>query len=231
MTSIEKSVVAKLEKEGKKFEILVDLENAIKLKQGKNIDMDKVVVTTDIFADVKKGEHAANLKSFFSTENKLEIAKHIILEGEVQLTTEYKNKLREEKRKQIISIIHRNGIDPKTNLPHPPLRIENAMEEAKVKIDEFKSGEEQAEKVLEKIRAIIPIKFLVKEIALNIPVKYTRIIYTPVKKLAKILKEEWQNNGNLVLVVEIPGGIEQEMYDELNKIMKGELEAKVLNTR
>jgi len=231
MTSIEKSVVAKLEKEGKKFEILVDLENAIKFKQGRNIDIDKVVVTNDIFSDVKKGEHAANLKSFFNTENKLEIAKIIILEGEIQLTTEYKNKLREEKRKQIVSIIHRNGIDPKTNLPHPPLRIESAMEEAKVKIEEFKSAEEQAERVLEKIRVIIPVKFLVKEIALNIPAKYAGMIYTPVKKLSKILKEEWENNGNLILVVEIPGGIEQELYDELNKIMKGELEAKVLNTR
>ena len=65
-----------------------------------------------------------------------------IKNGEIQLTTEYKNKLRDQKRKQIVNLISRNAVDPSNNLPHPPQRIENALNEAKVKIDEFHTAEE-----------------------------------------------------------------------------------------
>ena len=34
-------------------------------------------------------------------------------------------------------MIHRNAVDPKTGLPHPPQRIESAMEEAKIHVDEI----------------------------------------------------------------------------------------------
>ena len=56
-------------------------------------------------------------------------------------------------------MIHANGIDPKTNLPHPLQRIENALEEANVKIDEHKSEEKQVEEIVRKLQPILPIKF------------------------------------------------------------------------
>jgi ribosome maturation protein SDO1 len=231
MTNVEDSVIARLQKEGKTFEILVDCEKAIELKQGKEVDINDVVVTFDIFSDIKKGEHASGIESVFGTDDKVEITKEIIKKGIVQLTTEYKTKLREEKRKQIINIVHRNGIDPKNNLPHPPARIERAMDEAKVKIDEFKSADEQVQDVLDKLKSIIPIKFEMRDIQLIIPAQYSGLSYGPVKKYGKILKEEWQDNGNLIFVVEIPAGIEQDMYDELNKVTHGELEANVLEKK
>ena len=77
MVMIDKAVTAKLSSQGLNFEILVDCEKAIELKQGKNIALDEVVVTFDIFNDVKKGEHAAesDLKKIFNTIINLRLQK------------------------------------------------------------------------------------------------------------------------------------------------------------
>src|SRR3989344_1870364 len=143
MVPLDKAVTARLNNHGLNFEILVDCEKAIELKQGKQIPLDEVVVTFDVFKDVKKGLHASenDLQKVFLTQEKSAIVKKIIKEGEVQLTQEYRNKLREEKKRMIINLIHRYSINPTNNLPHPLTRIEAALEEAKVKIDEFKSAD------------------------------------------------------------------------------------------
>ena len=54
----------------------------------------------------------------------------------------------EDKRKQVIDYICHQAVDPKTNLPHPPMRIENAMEQIRYPIDPYKSVEEQARDII-----------------------------------------------------------------------------------
>lgn len=229
MVDVDRAVIARLKKEGNVFEILVDCDKALEYRGGKNVSLNDVVATDDIFKDVKKGEKASEnvLKSIFKTEDPMQIAAIIIKEGEIQLTASHRDKIREEKRKRIVEIIHRNAIDSKTGLPHPPQRIENAMNEAKIYIDEHKGAEEQVDDVLKKIRAIIPIKFETREIAVRIPDKYAGQSYSVLKRY-KLLRDEWQNDGSLVAVVEIPAGIQDEFFNQLNKITHGEVETKIL---
>ena len=136
--------LAKLKKGGETFEIAIDPDLAIDLKHGKDVDMRDVLKSEDIFSDAKKGTLASESKmhELFNTSDPLKVAEAIINDGQIQLSSEYREKLREEKKNKIVNIIHRNAIDPKTNLPHPPQRIENAFKEAKVHIDEFKKAEE-----------------------------------------------------------------------------------------
>jgi len=231
MIDIDKAVVAKLKKGESHFEILVDCEKALELRKGKDVDMDDILATNDIFKDVKRGEHASDLLKFFKTENKREIARKIIMEGEVQMTSEYKKKLRDEKRKQIINIIHRNAVDPNTGFPHPPQRIDNALNEIKVNIDEFKPAEEQLQHILPKLRVILPLKYEIREIAIRIPGTYAGKCISVLKQYGKLLKDEWQNDGSLVAVVEVPAGIQEEFFDKLNGLAHGEVESKILNVR
>ncbi len=230
MVNIDEAVIARYKREGKNFEILVECDNALLLREGKDIPLDDVVVTTDIFSDVKKGSHASekDMKVIFGTEDKLEICKFIIKKGDVQITAEHQRKLRDEKRKQIISLIHRNAVDAKTGLPHPPLRIDNAMNEAKVNIDSFKSAEAQVQDIIKKLREILPIKYEVREIAVKIPSQYAGKSYTLLKQFGKLLNDQWQNNGDLVAVVEVPAGLTQDMFDELNKMTHGNVETKII---
>jgi len=231
MVNIDDAIVAKFRKGENVFEILVDCEKALEFRNGKDIDLDDILATNDIFKDVKNGEHASNLMKVFNTEDKREIAKKIILEGEIQMTSEYKKKLRDEKRKQIINNIHRNAVDPNTGFPHPPQRIEMALDEAKINIDEFKPVEEQLKNILPKIRVILPLKYEIREIAIKIPGAYAGKCYSVLKQYGKLLNDEWQNDGSLVAVVEIPAGLQEEFFDKLNNLAHGEVESKILNVR
>ncbi len=229
MVNVDEAIIARMKKSGEVFEILVDCDKALELKGGKNIDLGDVVATRDIFKDVKKGDKASEneIKRIFNTNNFNDVAKIIIKEGEIQLTTEHKSKIREEKRKQIVNIIHRNAIDSQTGLPHPPIRIENAMNEAKVNVDVFKRAEDQVNNIVDALRKIIPIKFEKRQIEIIVPAKFAGQSYH-ILKSQKLLKDEWQSDGSLLAVVEIPAGIQEEFFNELNKLAHGEVETKII---
>jgi len=233
MTTVDKANVIKLKTHGQDFEILADSIKALQLKSGAEIDIRDILAVQKIFTDAKKGMEASPnaLKSIFQTDNSLEVAKLIIQKGEIPLTAEYKSQLREQKKKQIINLIHRNAVDPKTHAPHPPQRIELALEEAKFHIDEAKDANRQVEDAIKAIRSILPIKFEVKEIAAKIPPEYAAKSYPILNSFGKKLREDWQRDGSLVVVLELPGGLEEEFHNKLNALCHGNVETKILNVR
>ena len=135
--------LAKLKKSGNVFEVIIDPEKMI-LYKNKKIEAREVLMYEKVFSDAKKGYEASTeiMKSVFNTENTLEVAKIILDHGEIQFTKEYRDQKRKEKINRILDIITKNAIDPKTGLPHPRNRIESAIEEARVKIDNFKEAED-----------------------------------------------------------------------------------------
>lgn len=230
MVDVNEAIIARLKKEGKSFEILVDCDKAIEFREGQIDSLDDVLATKEIFSDVKQGERAPeeDIRKAFHTTNVKEIATMIIKKGEVQLTTEHKNKLREQKRKKIAILIHRNAVDPKSGLPHPIARIENAMEEVRIKVDEFKDPEEQVQDVISKLREKIPLKIETRELEVKIPSVNAGAAYGNVKRISKVLKEEWLDNGDLKLTLEIPAGVQEELENDLSKMTKGDYELKIL---
>jgi len=233
MGSLDKAGIAKLKKEGKTYEIFIDSEKALEFRKGKSVSVNDIIVTEEIFYDAKKGTKASEneMKKIFGTDDKLEICKIIIKDGYVPLTAELLRKDLEMKRKQIVNFIHRNVVDPKTGKPHPPQRIDAAMTEAKVRIDESKSAEQQVQDVIDQIKIIIPIKFEVREISVKILPQYSGRAFSIIKQFGRILNENWLNDGSLSVTVEIPAGIQEEFEVELNKIAKGTVETKILKAR
>ena len=229
MVDVDRAIIAKIVKEGKTFEVLVDCEKAVEFKQGK-CNIDEVLATEDIFEDVKKGKHASEheMLRIFKTADVKKIAEIIVKESRLQLTADYQKKLREQKRKQIINMIHVNSVDPKNNLPHPLTRIENALEEAKVRIDENKSAEDQVQEIISKIRSILPIKYEIRKIKVKIPAQYTGKAYPMIKQFSKLLKDEWKNDGSLEATIELPAGMQESLFDKLNNLTHGNIESEVI---
>lgn len=222
--------IARLKKGGFSFEVAIDPDLAIDLRKGKEIDIVDVLKSEKIFYDVKKGELASDteMENFFETTDVTTVAREILKSGDIQLTAEYRQKLRDEKRNRILSIVHRNGVDPKTKLPHPMQRLENAFNEAKVHIDEFKKAEDQVQDVLKKLQPILPIKFERKRLQVVIPAEHASKCYSVVQSMSDVQKDEWQNDGSWLCVVEIPGGLVEEFFDKLNKITHGDIESREL---
>jgi ribosome maturation protein SDO1 len=229
MSDLNNSVLARLKKENSHFEILVDCEKALEFKKGK-ASLDDALISEDIFKDSKKGEHASehDLKNLFGTENKREVAEEILKKGEIQLTAEYKSKLREEKKKKIAFLISQYAINPQNNLPHPLARIESAMDEKRVKINEFKSAEGQVESIVSELREILPISYETKKLNLVIPTEASGRSFGILKKYGKIVKEEWLNDGRLSVNIEVPAGLQEGLFNELNNIAHGQIESKEL---
>ena len=133
--------------------------------------------------------------------------------------------------RQLINLLHINAVDAKTHLPHPMQRIEAALAEAKFHLDENKPVEAQLHDAIDRLRPIMPIRFEVKEMNVKISPQYTGKAYGVLKKFGPLLREEWQNNGYLHAVVEIPGGLETDFYEQLNAVCHGEVEVSVLKAK
>ncbi|MBW2985200.1 ribosome assembly factor SBDS [Candidatus Woesearchaeota archaeon] len=222
--------LARLKKEGEIFEIVVEPSLAIQFKEGNDVDISEILKSEKIFSDAKKGLLASEhkLKEIFDSEDSLVVAKIILSEGEIQLTAEYRQGLIEDKKKEIIDMIHKNSVDPSTGLPHPATRIENAFAEAKVHINEFKSAKEQLEDIIKNIRPVLPLSFEVKEIEIKIPAEHAGKANAVVRGLVKIQKEDWLSDGSWLCVVEVPAATQQELFDRLNDVVHGNLESKIL---
>ena len=230
MVTLENSVIARFEKFGERFEILIDPDAAQKIKDGEDIEILQNMVIETIFKDSNKGDRASEekMQEIFETTEIETIAKKIILEGNIQLTTEQRKKMQEEKKKQIIATIARNAFNPQTKTPHPPQRIEMAMDEAKVHIDPFKNTDEQVKDIIEKLRPLIPIRIEKIVIAVKLLPHDVGKTYGDVKAFGKITKEEYQKDGSWVGLVEIPAGLQVEFYDKLNERTKGNVETKII---
>ena len=224
-----KTVIAKIKRNGEEFEIFVNSDLAYEYITGKRSDPMVVIEVEEVFKDARKGDRQSEdkIRKAFGTTDIAKIAETILKNGEVPITTEQRNKLLEEKRKQIITIIARNSIDPRTNAPHPAQRIENAMEQAKVSIDAFKNANEQVDAVLKKINMILPIKFAVAKVEVTIPAESANRCYGMLKQYG-LKSETWLPNGSLSAVVEFPAGLQAEFTDKLNSMTHGSATTKII---
>ncbi len=221
---------AKIKKHGKTYEIVVDPDLALKYREGEKIPIEEIIKSDHIFYDANKGIMASEheLKEVFGTQDVYEIAKIILKEGEISLTSKHREEIRKKKLRKIIDIIHRNAVDPRTGLPHPVSRIEEAIKQAKVHINEFKSAEEQLNEIIKKLRLILPLKFSKKKVRVHIPSKYVGRAYSLVKKFGTVLKEDWLNDGSYICEIELPGGMLNDFIDQMNNFTHGEVDIKIL---
>ncbi|MCD6403501.1 MAG: ribosome assembly factor SBDS [Candidatus Aenigmarchaeota archaeon] len=229
MVSVEDAVVCRLKTQGMEFEILVDPDKALEFKKGKSYDLSEILAVPEVYRDVRKALRASEeeLKRAFGTSDVWKIAERIIREGSLQLTTEQRRRFIEEKKKEIVNLIARRAVDPRTNLPHPPQRILNAIEQSGVNIDPFQDAELQLERVVKSIKPLIPIKFQKVTIEVKVPVEYTSQAYGIIKSL-NVVSQDWGSDGSLKAVIEIPAGIQDEVFAKLAKATKGNFETKVL---
>ena len=212
------TTLARIKQAGKHFEIIVDLDQAVKFKKGY---IPSIEAESDkIFTDSKKGHLASSsdLKQAFGTEDINEIAKKIVKNGEVLLTQDYRDEEKEKKFKQIVDFLVRNAVDPKTGNPHTGERIRNALEQAHINIKNVPI-ENQINDIVAGISKIIPIKIETKKIKIIVPAMHTGRVYGLVNDYKE--SENWLNDGSLEVIVNVPAGIIMDFYDKLNSVTHG----------
>lgn len=223
MVTVEEAIIAKIDKDGKHFEVLVDPHIAYDLKEGKSISLSRMLAANIIFTDARKGDKAstADVQAAFETLDVEKIAEHIVKKGEVQLTTEFRRKKTEEKRKQIAALISKYAVNPQTKLPHPQDRILNAMDIARSQIDPFKPAEQQVEDVLKALKPVLPISMEETKLTVEIPAQYSGRVYGLLKDLGTVSDQQWLNDGSLVVKLTVPAGLRESIYKKLGGLTNG----------
>jgi ribosome maturation protein SDO1 len=222
--------VVKYSFEGEKFEILVKPDPALDYKLGRKKDISSVLVSDEIYTDSGKGTKPSieKLIRTFKTEDPIEIAQQILEKGDLNLTTDQRRKMIDEKKKQIVEYIAKTYVDPRTHLSHPPLRIEQAMKDARISIDPQKTVSDQVKDIVEKLRSIIPLKSENLSLEIVVPAQYASQSYAVLKSVGSLKKEEWQNNGSLKAILEIPAAARPNVIDRLGSITKGSATVEVM---
>jgi len=230
LVSLDEAVIARMKKGEEHFEVLVDPYAAADFIDGKEIDIVQSLAIDAIFKDSKKGTHASeeSLQKNFGTTDVSEITKQIISKGDIQLTTEQRHKMQKNKKNRIIETIAKNAMDPKTKAPHPRQRIELAMEQAGVHVDPFKPVSEQVKLIIELLRPIIPISMDNIKISIKIPAEHIGRAYGIVRNYGTLEREDWQSDGSWIGIIKIPAGMQNDFYDKINDVTKGNVSTKIL---
>ncbi|WP_416839542.1 ribosome assembly factor SBDS [Haloferax sp. DFSO52] len=232
MISLDEAVTARLESHGARFEVLIDPDAALAMKRGEfDGDLEDVIAAEDVFEDASRGDRPAesDLEKVFGTTDPMQIIPEVVKKGEIQITAEQRREMQEQKRKSLINRIARNAVNPQMNdSPHPPERIERALEEAGFKIDPMEPVESQVDDALEALRPVLPIKFAEVTIAVQLPAEYAGSGQAQIRSYGDLEREEWQNDGSWVGVITFPAGMQNDFYDKVNNITSGTAETRIV---
>lgn len=246
-TAMPKEIIARFFSHGKRFEVLLDADKYVAYKEGKIADMREILISDGVFRDIGKVrtkeralmaesvgvlERVPNeeLQKVFGTSEFLAVAKKIVDEGEVQITAEQRRELLEKKIKRIVTFISQQAIDPRTGAPHPPARIETAMEQAKVRVDPFRKAEEQVADIIKALQPILPIKIERRRIALKVEIQYASGAKRIVAAFGTIQREQWTTD-RWFCEVEIPAGMQEKLFSDLNAITHGTVESRIVEKK
>jgi len=232
MISLEEAVTARLESHGARFEVLVDPDAALAMKRGEfDGDIEDVIAAEDVFENASRGDRPAeeDLETVFGTTDPLEIIPEVIERGEIQITAEQRKEMQEQKHKQLVNQITRNAVNPQMdNAPHPPDRIESALEQAGFSVDPMEPADQQVDDALDALRPVIPIRFDEVTIAVQVPAEYAGSAQARIRQFGDLEREEWQNDGSWVGVMTFPAGMQNEFYDLVNENTSGEAETRIV---
>jgi ribosome maturation protein SDO1 len=222
MVSLDDAVLARLEKGGKRYEVLVDSElvDAFQ-KNPESVDIDDLLAIDEVFHDVRAGDRPTEeaLTSNFDTLDIVKLTQIILERGTIQLTTNQRKSMVETKRQQIIHEIHSNAVDPRTKSPHPRTRIELAFEESKFNVDPFKSVDDQVKEAVAILKPMIPLSFEAMRLAFRIPAGGYQAVHQLLR--VHVEKDEWLSNGDWACVIECPAAIKDSLISKVLGKAKG----------
>ena len=225
MVSLDDAVLARMEKGGKRYEVLVDPTMVDAFKQSPaSVEINDFLAMDEVFHDARGGERLTEeaIEKTFGTQDIVAITSIILEKGSIQLTTAQRKRMVENMRQQIIHQIHSQAVDPKTKSPHPKTRIELALEESRYSVDPFKRLEEQVKDAIAKLKPLIPLSFESVRLAFKVPGS----AYGSVSQLLRSYqqKEGWLEDGSWACVVECPAGMKGEL---IGQVMRRSSDAEV----
>jgi ribosome maturation protein SDO1 len=220
---VDKFTIVRLSAGNEKFEILVKPDPALEYKLGKKVDISNIMISDEIYSDANKGTRSSSekLMKAFKTTDQFEIAKQIMEKGDLNMNTDQRRKMVEEKKRQIVEYINKNFVDPKTHLPHPISRINAVIDDSRVGIDPFRRLEDQIKYIIEPLRKLLPLKSEILELTVTVPAQFSGQSFSVFKSIGDIKSEQWLSDGSLQVVLNLNAGLKSSFLDRIGTATKG----------
>eukprot|EP01091_Cochliopodium_minus_P019887 TRINITY_DN8508_c0_g1_i1.p1 TRINITY_DN8508_c0_g1~~TRINITY_DN8508_c0_g1_i1.p1 ORF type:complete len:255 (+),score=65.51 TRINITY_DN8508_c0_g1_i1:39-803(+) len=201
----DKKQIIKMKKGKTTYELLVNHGSVDKWKEDgkKEEDWRKVLYVDDLFKNSSKGERPTKeeLAESFGNFDLKTIQQTIAFSGEIQLTTNDRKELTDNKRKAIINIINKNYVDPQSKRPYSVVQIDSALTSIKAKIDIQKSAEDQVKLIMKDLVLKLPLtKVAAFEGKLIISNSHVGKVQSNLKSFCSVGSESWSDNSWIVKV-------------------------------
>eukprot|EP01126_Amoeba_proteus_P000881 TRINITY_DN1024_c0_g2_i7.p1 TRINITY_DN1024_c0_g2~~TRINITY_DN1024_c0_g2_i7.p1 ORF type:complete len:158 (+),score=19.54 TRINITY_DN1024_c0_g2_i7:340-813(+) len=151
----------------------------------------------------------------------LEIAKLIAIKGTLQLTDAERKEIMRKKRNEIgsllnslsnwknptqpksgystnyllVTYIHKYYVDPKTKTPHPALRIDNALNTLKYRVDPDVPVDKQVTEIMRNLPGILPVKKMEVTGVITIPHAFLGNSPQIIRDYATVKSERYIDTG------------------------------------
>lgn len=145
----------------------------------------------------------------------------IIEKGELELSAAERKEALEKKRAEIVTYLHKYYTDPKAKTPHPVVRIENALDQVKFRVDPDLPSDKQAQEAVKKIITILPMKKSEMGGTISLTHAHLGSAASILKKHARVLSENYTDTGCDYVVEFLPGDY-QTLLSELGKATEGD---------
>ena len=146
--------LVKFQKNGAKVEILGKPGMITRYREGK-CSLSDALLDETIYSNSSKGEVASESDIIKLGAKGKELLEIILKTGKYSLTAQEKREMVETRKVEVINFIHDNFIDSSSRVPHPMVRIENALKEIKANIDPEVDAEHNVRSILPKLQTII----------------------------------------------------------------------------
>lgn len=220
MVGIDEAFELRYKKKDNEFQVLVDFEKYKEFKKNPSeVSVYDALGDVKIFKDQKKGDVASQnlIDECFNNMDEEEILKEILLNGECQIPTSYVNEERKKVRDRVVNYIASNSINPGTKMKYTVTMIEAEVDKTGYNFKMDVPYVKQAEEVLSKVKKSIPIAIEKSVIEVCVEAKYCGPFYGPFRKFGKIIKEYYDDGGNLRIHIEITTGIKDDVIEFIKK--------------
>ncbi|KNC51284.1 shwachman-Bodian-Diamond syndrome protein [Thecamonas trahens ATCC 50062] len=195
------------------------------------VALDSCLAVEQVFRNSSKGETVAlsELQDAFGLETEMDVARLILDEGEVMLNAADRKAKMDEVHRAVVAFIHKHFVDPKSMSPHPLVRIENALVEAKVRLDMDTSAEDQVNGVIKKLRPIIPLKKAELEATVTLSHAKMGAALGVLHGHAQVGHTDYTADGCVVSIGLLPGDLDG-LVAALDKCTSGEYSLTIAGT-
>jgi ribosome maturation protein SDO1 len=219
MVNVDDAFQVSYKREGEEFQVLVDFDELQKFKKKSNeISVHDVLADSHIYKDQKKGELASQiaLDKVFANKEEDEIFKEILLKGECQIPTAFLNKLREEKREQIINYLAQNAVNA-NGARYSQTVIRDAINKLSFTVNPNQDAMYQVDDILKLLKKEMPIKIETSVLEIAVPPQYMSAFFGPFRKMGTVTKEYYDDQGQLRLHLEVTSGAKEDVIEYVKK--------------